>query len=102
MTDADASGRAALRDAGVADDDATPATLGALAGRSLELDCAIVERLASVIDDAHAVALRDLAAGAEQRGWKRAAKEARRALYRFGQRGVVPPAIPVAPTPPPR
>jgi hypothetical protein len=102
MADALDAGHAALRDAGVADDDTTPATLTALAGRSVELDCAIAERLARVIDDAHAAALRDLAAGAERRGWKRAVKDARRALYRFGQRGVVPPPLPAESAPPPR
>ncbi len=90
----------ALRDAGVGDDDTATAVLMALAGRSLALDHAIVERLGRVTDEAHATALRDLAAGAEQRGWKAVSKDARRALYRMSQRGVVPPAAPVAPPPP--
>jgi len=92
----------ALRDAGIADDDTTPATLMALAGRSEALDRAIIERLGRVADDAHAIALRDLAADAERRGWKAASKDARRALYRLSQRGVVPPPAPVAPGAPPR
>jgi len=102
MADDLESGRAALRDAGVREDDMTPATLTALAGRSLEVDRAIVERLGRVVDEAHAIALRDLAAGAERRGWKLAVKDARRALYRFSQRGVVPPAAPAAPPTAPR
>jgi len=91
-----------LRDAGIGDDDTNPTTLTALAGRSPELDRAIVERLATVVDEAHAVALRDLAAAAAQRGWKAVAKDAKRALYKLGQRGVVPPPAPVVPAPPPR
>jgi hypothetical protein len=91
-----------LADAGIADDETSPAALSALAGESADLDRAIVERLARVVDEPHAVALRDLAAAAEERGWKAAAKDARRALYRFGQRGVVPPALPATPAPPPR
>ncbi|MEO6028408.1 MAG: hypothetical protein ABIR79_16200 [Candidatus Binatia bacterium] len=91
-----------LHDVGVGDDETTPGTLLALTGRSPDLDRAIVERLAMLGDEAHAVALRDLAAAAEQRGWKAVVKDAKRALYKFGQRGVVPPAEPAAPTPPPR
>ncbi len=104
----DAAARAAdaaaalLREAGVADDDATPATLGSLAGRSDELDHAIVVRLATVADGAHATALRDLAEGAERRGAKAVGKDARRALYRLSQRGVVPEAQPTSATAPPR
>lgn len=97
-----AAGREALRAAGGADDDTTPAALLALAGRSIALDRAIVERLAAAVDAERAVALRDLAAAAEARGWKAVVKDARRALYRFGQRGVVPPALPAEPKPPPR
>jgi hypothetical protein len=102
MSDVGDVGRAVLGDAGVADDDTAPATLLPLAGRTVDLDRAIVERLGRVADEAHAVALLDLAAGAERRGWKVVAKDARRALYRFGQRGVVPPPAPVAPAPVPR
>lgn len=102
MSDDVAVGRAALADAGVADDDTTPATLIAFAGRTVELDRAIVERLGRVADEAHAVALRDLAAAAEHRGWKAASKDARRALYRFGQRGVVAPPAPGDSAPAPR
>jgi hypothetical protein len=98
MSDDDV-GRAALRDAGLADDDTAPSTLMPLAGRSPGLDRAIVERLGRIADDAHAMALRDLAAAAERRGWKAAAKDARRALYRFSQRGVVAPPAPVATAP---
>ncbi len=101
MTD-DAAVPRTLRDAGIADDDTTVGTLTALAGRGPELDRAIVARLVSVGDEAHAVALRDLAAGAEQRGWKTVAKDAKRALYKLGQRGVVPPEAAVEPAPPPR
>ncbi len=96
MADDAAAGRAALADAGIGDDETTPAVLLALAGRSPALDLAIVERLARVADDAHALALRDLAAAAEARGWKGAVKEARRALYRLSQRGVAVPPAPVA------
>jgi hypothetical protein len=102
MTDELAIGRTALRDAGIADDDTTPATLMSLAGRSLALDRALIERLGRVVDEAHAIALRDLADGAERRGWKAASKEARRALYRMSQRGIVPPPVASAPAPPPR
>ena len=93
---------AALRPAGVADDETSPDALLPLAGRSAELDLAIVGRLARVVDLAHATAIRDLAAGAERRGWKAVAKEARRVLYRFGQRRVVAPEIPTEPAPAPR
>ncbi|MCC6766925.1 MAG: hypothetical protein IT293_19890 [Deltaproteobacteria bacterium] len=102
MSDDAAAGREALRAAGVADDDTTPADLLALAGRTAALDRALVERLSTVVDEAHAVALRELAAAAEGRGWKAVAKDARRALYRFGQRGVVAPASPAAAVAPPR
>ncbi|MEB2284597.1 MAG: hypothetical protein B6D46_00670 [Polyangiaceae bacterium UTPRO1] len=96
MSDEAAASRDALRAAGIADDETAPDVLLALAGRTPALDRALAERLATVVDAAHAAALRDLAAAAAHRGWKAAAKEARRALYRFGQRGVVPPA-PAAP-----
>lgn len=102
MGDDLAAGREALAAAGVAAGDATPATLLALAGRDAALDRAIVERLGTVVDAAHAVALRDLAADAEQRGWKAVVKDARRALYRFGQRGIAAPEAPAAPPPPRR
>jgi hypothetical protein len=102
MSDDLLAGRTALRAAGVADDDTTPATLMALAGRDVALDRALVERLSGVADGAHAIALRDLADGAERRGWKIASKDARRALYRMSQRGIVPPARTDAPAPPPR
>ena len=95
MSDDLAAGRTALREAGIADDDATPATLMALAGRSIALDRALAERLGRVADEAHAIALRDLADGAEHRGWKIASKEARRALYRMSQRGIVPVRRPI-------
>jgi hypothetical protein len=101
MSDETAAPRT-LADAGVAADETDPAALLAHAGKGAELDRAIVERLARVVDEAHAVALRDLAAAAEERGWKGAAKDARRALYRFGQRGVVAPALSAPPAPPPR
>lgn len=97
-----AAGRTALRDAGLADDDTAVERLSALTGRSIGLDLAVVERFARSADEAHAIALRDLAAGAESRGWKAVVKDARRALYRFGQRGVVPPPVPAAPAPKPR
>lgn len=93
------AGLKALRDAGVDDDENAPATLMPLAGRAVELDRAIVERLGRVTDEVHAVALRDLAAAAERRGWKAAAKDARRALYRFSQRGVVTPPASVESAP---
>ena len=101
MTD-DAAAPRTLADAGVADDVTDPAALGAHAGRTPELDRAIVERLARVVDVPHAAALRDLATAADERGWKAAAKDARRALYRFSQRGIVPPAAPAEPAPAPR
>jgi hypothetical protein len=91
-----------LADAGIPDDETAPETLMAHAGKSLELERAIVERLGRVVDEPHATALRDLAAAAEARGWKAAVKDARRALYRFGQRGVVPPPVATPPPPPPR
>jgi hypothetical protein len=90
--------REALRAAGVGDDESAPAALSPLAGRSPDLDLAIVERLARMPSDDRAAALRELATAAESRGWKTVAKEARRALYRFGQRGIVVPAAPPAPT----
>jgi hypothetical protein len=102
MSDDLAAGRSALRAAGIADDDTTPATLMALAGRDVALDRALVERLAGVMDEAHAIALRDLADDAERRGWKVASKEAKRALYRMSQRGIVPPPRASQPAPPPR
>lgn len=96
-----AAGREALRAAGVGDDETAPAPLLALAGRAPDLDLAIAERLGRVPSDDRARALRDLATAAEQRGWKAAAKEARRALYRFGQRGIeIPPAPAPAPVAP--
>ena len=58
--------------------------------------------LGRVADDAHAIALRDLATAAERRGWKAVGKDARRALYRLSQRGVVVPAAPAEPAPAPR
>lgn len=88
------AGREALRAAGVGDTETTPAALLPLVGRAPELDLAIAERFAREATDDRAAALRELATGAERRGWKAAAKEARRALYRFAQRGV---AIPPAP-----
>src|SRR6185369_3686170 len=102
MTEDQGSGETALRVAGVADDETSPDALLPLAGRSAELDRAIVGRLAQVVDLAHATAIRDLAAGAERRGWKPVAKDARRVLYRFGQRGVAMPDAPPEPAPPPR
>lgn len=90
----------ALRAAGVADDDTDPGRLQPLAGRSADLDLAIVTRLARTPDAAHAAALRAIEDGAARTGWKAVAKEARRALYRFVQRGVaVPDAAPVVATP---
>jgi hypothetical protein len=100
MAESGSVGDAALRSAGVADDETAPDALLPLAGRSAELDGALVARLARVVDVAHATAIRDVAAGAERRGWKAAAKEARRVLYRFGQRGVVAPEAPAEPAPP--
>lgn len=97
-----AAGRAALRDAGIADDETAVEKLSPLSGRSIGLDLAVVERLGKGADAAHAIALRDLAAGAESRGWKVVVKDARRALYRLSQRGIVPPPAPVEPTPKPR
>lgn len=90
-------GREALRAAGVADDETAPDRLTALAGRSADLDVAIVERLAREPDAGRAAALRALERDADGRGWKAVAKEARRQLYRFAQRGVaVPEPEPVA------
>ncbi len=73
-----------------------------MVGRSIGLDLAVVERLAHSVDEPHAIALRDLAAAAESRGWKTVAKDARRALYRFSQRGIVPPPAPAEPASKPR
>jgi hypothetical protein len=56
-------------------------------------------RLGRVVDDAHALALRDLASAAERRGWKTVVKDVRRVLYRFGQRGVVAPPAPAEAAP---
>jgi hypothetical protein len=102
MTAGDAAARAAGREAlvaaGVAAEETRPDALLPLAGRSADLDLAIVERLSGVPSPAHAAALRTLATAAEARGWKSVAKDARRALYRFGQRGI---AVPPAPPPPP-
>ena len=85
------AGREELRAAGIGDDESEPAALLPLVGRSPETDLAIVERLAREPAADRAAALCDVAAGAERRGWKAAAKEARRVLYRFGQRGIVIP-----------
>ncbi|MBI3770460.1 MAG: hypothetical protein HY271_18475 [Deltaproteobacteria bacterium] len=85
------AGQEALRAAGVADDATAPARVMPFAGRSVELDLAIVERLARAPDPEHAAALRTLEGAAERAGWKAVVKEARRALYRFGQRGVAVP-----------
>jgi hypothetical protein len=93
-----AAGRETLREAGLGDDETAPAALLPLIGRAPELDLAIAERLARALTGDRAAALRQLATGAEQRGWKAAAKEARRGLYRFAQRGI---AIPPAPAPEP-
>ncbi len=89
-----AAGRAELSASGVAEGAADPAALLALAGRSEALDRAIVERLDAAPSDRSAAALRELETGAELRGWKAAAKDARRALYRFTQRGIAVPAPP--------
>jgi hypothetical protein len=99
---AESGGDAALRDAGVADDEIAAAVLLPFTGRTPELDLALIVRLARVVDVPHATAIRDVAAAAETRGWKAVAKEARRVLYRFGQRGVVAPDAPPAPRPTPR
>ena len=87
-----AAGHETLRAAGMGDDETAPAALLPLVGRAPELDLAIAERLARALTDDRAAALRELATGAEQRGWKAAAKEARRGLYRFAQRGIAIPA----------
>jgi len=91
-------GRAELSAVGVTESQTDPAVLLPLAGRSEALDRAIVERLGGVPGEQRATALRELATGAEQRGWRAAAKDARRALYRFMQLGI---AVPVAPEPVP-
>lgn len=91
---------AALRDAGVDDAEIRPDVLLPLAGRTEALDRALVARLASAPGAEQAAALRALATGAEARGWKAVAKDVRRALYRFEQRGVaLPPPPPPAPAP---
>jgi hypothetical protein len=96
------AGQEALRAAGVADDATAPARVMPFAGRSVELDLAIVERLARAPDPEHAAALRALEGAAERAGWKAVVKEARRALYRFGQRGVAVPEAARAETAPRR
>jgi hypothetical protein len=94
-------GDEALSAAGVADEDTTPSRLLPLAGRSPELDLAIVARLARVPDGERAAALRAIERAAERAGWKAVVKDVRRVLYRFGQRGVaVPQAERVASAPP--
>jgi hypothetical protein len=93
------AGRAALRDAGVGDDESAPAALLPVAGRTPELDLAILARLAATPSDAAASAVADLARAAEGHGWKAVAKEARRVLYRFGQRGLTIPAVVAEPAP---
>jgi hypothetical protein len=90
------AGREALRAAGIADEETTPDALIAFAGRTVELDLALIERLAGTPSDAAAVALRTLESAAERSGRKAVVKEARRALYRFGQRGIAVPAPPPA------
>jgi len=93
----------ALRAAGVADDVTAPAQLLPLVGRTPELDLAIAARLGRTPDAEHAAALRAVESGAERLGWKAVVKEARRALYRFTQRGVAVPApVPVEEPPRPR
>lgn len=64
-----------------------------LVGRDPGADLAIVARLAAIGDAASAVALRSIeSSGAD----KAVHKEARRALYRLQQKGIVAPASPVA------
>jgi hypothetical protein len=93
------AGRAALRDAGIGDDESEPAALVSIAGRTPELDLAILARLGAKPSDAAASAVADIARAAEGHGWKAVAKEARRVLYRFGQRGITIPVVVVAPEP---
>lgn len=90
------AGREALRAAGVRDDETAPAVLMALAGRGDDLDLALVERLARTPSVEAAAALRTLESAAEHGGSKAVVKEVRRALYRFGQRGIAVPAPPAA------
>jgi hypothetical protein len=87
---------AALAAAGVDGDEADPGVLLPLAGRTAELDRAIVARLTRAPSAAGAAALQHIAAGATARGWKVVVKDVRRALYRFTQRGVAVPAAPPA------
>lgn len=87
------AGREALRALGVSEEESAPAVLLPLAGRSQETDLAIVERLALEPAADRAAALSDLAIAAEHCGWKLAAKQARRALYRFAQRGIPIPEL---------
>jgi len=93
-----AEGRAALSAAGVGESETDPGVLLPLAGGSEALDRALVERLGRAPGEDRAAALRELAVGAAQRGWKTAAKDAKRALYRFTQLGI---AVPAAPEPAP-
>ena len=86
-----ARGRAELAAAGVDAITVDAAALSALAGRSPELDLALVERLAGAPSAEHAAALAQIASGAEGRSWKAVAKASRRALYRFAQRGIATP-----------
>ncbi|HEY2385523.1 MAG TPA: hypothetical protein VGK30_01060 [Candidatus Binatia bacterium] len=93
--DASPSADATLRAAGVADDVTAPAELLAHAGRAPDLDLAIVARLGGTPGAEGAAVLRSIETAAERLGWKAVAKEARRVLYRFAQRGVaVPPPAP--------
>jgi hypothetical protein len=94
------AGREALRAAGVPDGETAPEHLMPLTGRTPELDLAVVERLARTPDTEHAAALRAVEHAAERAGWKPVVKEARRILYRFGQRGVAVPASAPAGDPP--
>ncbi len=101
-TAASGRGHEALVAAGVPDDETAPARLLPLTGRSADLDLAVIERLAGTPDGEHAVALRAIEQAAQHAGWKSVAKEARRVLYRFAQRGVdVPAPAPSADAPRP-
>jgi hypothetical protein len=70
--------------------DATPQTLGSLLGRSPEADLAIAHRLGDEPSEESARLLRRLEDGAAD---KLVRKEARRGLYKLGQRGVAIPEI---------
>jgi hypothetical protein len=90
------AGERLLRDWGIGDDP-PPQALAALLGQDAAADVAIAHRLGGIASDESAGLLQRIeATGAD----KRVRKEAKRSLYRLGQRGIRPPSAAPAPAPP--